>query len=180
MQIRTKEVIDFLDQHRATLEQAVESVPETQRERRPAADRWSVAEVLEHLNIVEGSITKLLTSQVSAARASGLETERETTPVIPTVPIARLLDRTTRITAGAKSLPSGSIGARAAWTALAVSRHTLREFVLACDGLALSALMIPHPLLGPLNVYQWLVFLGAHEERHAAQIREMSATLEAV
>jgi hypothetical protein len=40
------------------------------------------------------------------------------------------------------------------------------------DGLALSAMTHPHPLLGPLSRYAWIALVGAHEARHAAQLRE--------
>ena len=38
-----------LDESRAALRAAVEAVPAALRTRKPAQDRWSVAEVLEHL-----------------------------------------------------------------------------------------------------------------------------------
>jgi hypothetical protein len=157
----------------------VAGVPEDRRERRPAPDRWSVAEILEHLGIVEGGITQLLDGQVAAARAAGLGAERETSPVVPTVPVRRLLDRTARLTASARSLPTGGLAAGAAWETLVERRSALRHLLVASDGLALSALVIPHPVLGPLNVYQWLVFIGAHEGRHAKQIQEAGAVLRA-
>jgi len=27
----------------------------------------------------------------------------------------------------------------------------------------------PHPFFGPLNAYEWLLFIGKHEERHLGQ-----------
>jgi hypothetical protein len=174
MQPRTREVLTLLDSHRAALAEAVAAVPVALRERRPAPGRWSAAEVLEHLAIVEGGITQLLHAQVGAARSAGLGVERDTSPVVPTVPVDRLLDRSAPITASARSQPTGGLGADAAWEALAERRRTLRELVLAADGAALSDVVIPHPILGPLSVYQWLVFIGAHEGRHAGQIREIA------
>jgi hypothetical protein len=37
--------------------------------------------------------------------------------------------------------------------------------------------VVPHPALGDQNLYQWIAFVGAHESRHAAQIREIAAAL---
>jgi hypothetical protein len=45
------------------------------------------------------------------------------------------------------------------------------------DGVALSDVSAPHPALGPLNGYQWFLFLAAHEGRHTAQIREITAAI---
>jgi hypothetical protein len=44
----------------------------------------------------------------------------------------------------------------------------------ASDRLALGTLSMPHPLFGPLSAYHWLAFVGGHEARHAAQIREIA------
>jgi hypothetical protein len=178
MEARTQEVLAHLDAHRAALAAAVATLPAARRTHRPAPNRWSVAEVLEHLGIVEGGITQLLQAQVAAARAGGLGAERDTSPVVPTVPVDRLLDRSAPLTASARSQPTGSLDAEAAWTALVDRRLALRELVLAADGLALSEVIVPHPILGPLNVYQWLVFIGAHERRHADQIQEITDAVE--
>jgi len=47
------------------------------------------------------------------------------------------------------------------------------------DGLALGEVIQPHLVLGPINIYQWLLFVGSHEARHTAQVREIAAQLNA-
>lgn len=178
MQSRTQEILAHLDMHRAELERAVAAVPAQLRERRPAAERWSVAEILEHLALVEARIAHLLGDRLAAARAAGLGAERETSPVVPTLDVARLLDRSRPLTASEASQPRAGLDAGAAWAALSEQRRAVREMVLAADGLALGAVSIPHPRLGALDAYQWLVFLGAHEARHAAQVREVAAAID--
>jgi uncharacterized damage-inducible protein DinB len=174
VQPRTREVLDFLDEQRATLERAVAAVPPAMRDRRLAPDRWSVAEVLEHLALVEGRIMGMLDAQLAAARANGLGTERGTTPVVPTLDVAGLLDRSRKLTASEVSQPRGALGADDAWAALAARRAATRAAILAADGLALSEVKSTHPRIGTLDLYQWLVFLGGHEARHAAQVREIA------
>jgi hypothetical protein len=178
MQPRTQEVLATLDQRRATLEREVAAVPQPLRERRPGPDRWSVAEVLEHLTIVETRVARLLDEQISAARAAGLGPEHETTPVVPTVDVATLLDRSKALVARENSLPTAGLDANTALATLTEQRRALRETLLAADGLALGDVVIPHPRLGPLNVYQWAVFVAAHEGRHTAQIRETAMAVQ--
>jgi hypothetical protein len=36
-----------------------------------------------------------------------------------------------------------------------------------------------HPVLGPIDLYQWILFVAVHEARHTAQIREIAAALAA-
>jgi uncharacterized damage-inducible protein DinB len=178
VQPRTREVLDYLDRYRCELGEAVAAVPEALRSRRPSEGAWSVAEILEHLNLVEGRIARLLDEELGRARTAGLGPERDTSPVLPTVPVPRLLDRNPRLEARENALPSGQVRSDDAWRHLEATRTTLRDTILAADGLALSELVLPHPRLGPLNVYQWLVFVGAHEGRHTAQVREVGAVLE--
>ena len=33
----------------------------------------------------------------------------------------------------------------------------------------------PHPLLGPMDAYQWILLISAHSERHTKQIEEVKA-----
>jgi hypothetical protein len=57
------------------------------------------------------------------------------------------------------------------------TRAALRAAALAGDGLALGEVIQPHLVLGPINLYQWLLFVGGHEVRHTAQVREIAAAL---
>jgi hypothetical protein len=172
MQPRTREVLDYLADSDRILDDALAGVPAVARGTRPAPERWSPAEIVEHLGVVESSIVGLLTQQVDAARANGLGAERATDPVIPTVPTERRLNRDAQLVARARSQRRAGREWAAAREAYRAARERLRAFVEASDGLALSDLIVQHPVLGPLNVYGWIVFLGAHEQRHAAQIRE--------
>lgn len=175
MQPRIQEVIDFLASNRAALAAAVDAVPEARRDTRPAPDRWSVAEVIEHLAIVEGGIVRLLVRQIDAARATGLGPETQTSPVVPALQVERTLDRSAPIAAPDRVMPKGEVSAAAAWQMLDERRRAMIETLQAADGLALSDVpMPPHPALGQLDAYQWIVFVGAHEGRHVAQIRELA------
>ena len=164
--------LELLDAHHAALERAVAGVPRAARERRPAADGWSVAEILEHLAIVETGITALLAGRIAESRATGLGAEADEAGGATLDP-ARLLDRSRKITAGEASQPREGLDADAAWGRLSERRAALRALLRDADGLALSTVVAPHPLLGTLDVYGWVAFIAGHEGRHAAQIAEM-------
>jgi hypothetical protein len=179
MHPRIEEVFAHLDKQRAALQSAVADVPAALRTRRPGKDRWSVAEVLEHLTLVESRIAKMLADRLAAARATGIGPETDESPVVPTIDVGRLLDRSTPITASEAALPGGDQAPDLSWDALTKQRAGLLATIREADGLALGDVTIPHARLGNLNVYQWLVFLGAHEGRHALQIREAASELPA-
>jgi uncharacterized damage-inducible protein DinB len=174
MHPRTEELLHHLDTQHERLRAAVERVSPDRREVKPSADRWSVAEVVEHLSIVERRLERVFTSKLAEARAAGLGPERDQSPVVGTIDMDRVLDRSRRIRASEGALPSGKLDVGAAWAALERSRQALRDSVAQSDGLALGDVVQPHPVLGPINLYQWIAFVGAHEARHTAQIIELS------
>lgn len=51
-----------------------------------------------------------------------------------------------------------------------VSRDALNELRPRLEKADLSSVSYPHPAFGPLNLYEWLVMLGFHEERHLRQM----------
>ncbi len=171
---RTREVFDYLVTARVHLQDAVRAVPAGARDARRTPDRWSVAEVLEHLAQANEGISRLLDKRVSAGRESGLGPDPDTTSILWTLDVARLLDRRERMEAPDQIRPTGSLSADAAWQALQRADEKLQQSVIAADGLALATITYPHRLLGPLNLYQWVAFAAAHEFRHAAQIREQA------
>ncbi len=178
MHPRISEVLSFLDTRHRELALAVAAVPPARQVERPSADAWSVADVLGHLAVVEELITGVLRTRIAAAREKGLGPEPDTSPIIPTVDIDRVVDRTRRITAAPEWLgPPGTDGATA-WARLESAHAALREVITEADGLSLCNVGARNPLLGPLNAYQWVVFMGAHEARHTEQIREIGAALE--
>jgi hypothetical protein len=175
---RTEELLTYLEAQRAVLRTSVDSVPAAIRERTPGAGVWSVANVLEHLAIVEQRIATLLASMIEKARTDGLAVETSSDPLLPTLHVERLANRETRVAAPDQLHPTG-MNAAAAWTALDRAGVSLRDAVRTGDGLALGTLSRAHPLFGPLSLYHWIAFAGAHEARHAAQIDEIAASLQA-
>ena len=140
-------------------------------------DRWSAVEIVEHLVIVETRISSMFADRVNAARQSGLGPEAASSPILPSLDVALLLDRSRAIVAGENSQPHGGITMDQARASLDETRLDLKKAILAADGLALEDVSAPHRILGSLNMYQWLIFVGTHEGRHALQIREVAAAL---
>jgi hypothetical protein len=171
-------MLRHLDENRAVLRAAVDGVPRNVRETRPAPDRWSVAEVLEHLTRVETGLTRLLTKRLAEADASNaFLPDAETSSVVATINNELLVDRRHKIIASDRVAPTGEMSSDAAWAALENSRQHLKALVSSYEGRDISSVMLPHPVLGPINAFQWFVFIGTHEARHALQITEVGQSL---
>ena len=87
------------------------------------------------------------------------------------------LHRLGKRTAPEAAVPSGRLDEGTAWAAADTARTGFRKAVLSADGRALSGVIHEHPFFGPLNVYQWVELIAAHEMRHVAQVREAAVAL---
>ncbi len=166
-----------LDDAHARLRAAVAAVPPPLRGRRPSVDRWSVAEVLEHLALVERRFSIALGERIDEARARGLGAERATVQPLPEGIGRMLADRSAKRQAPEPSQPRGVLDEAAAWAAYEDARSQFRRTVGAADGFALSEVEHTHPFFGTLTVYQWVELVAAHAVRHADQIVEIGREL---
>lgn len=171
---RLAEVAGFLAAQRAELVDAARSVPSDGWTDRVTPAGWSPAEIADHLRIVEHGVVRLVQKLVTEARAAGHPVETETSSVLDPAFIARTVDRTRPLEAPARVMPTRAADIETALASMQGERAELLEAMSAGDGLALGSLQWEHPVLGVLDLYEWLVFVGAHEGRHAAQLREIA------
>lgn len=173
MHSRLAELLDHLEEQHGVLERAVESVPRELRNAKSAADRWSVAEILEHIALVEVRLEKLFAAKVAEARAAGLGAGDSSLPELHPWDRSRVLDRSRVVSASEAVRPTGQLDADAAWIAVERSYEFFCRAVRASDDVPLSQIVHPHPVFGPMNLYGWAEFVAGHEARHAAQIIEL-------
>ena len=171
---RIQELLDYLELHSREVREAVASVPAKLREIKPGDGGWSVAEVVEHLALIEKRVALLLTRQVAAARASGVGPDTETSSVVANFANPDgVVDRTRKIVSPEPVRPTGALDTESAQQALDQSRAAIASALREANGVSLENLVQSHPVFGPLNMYHWIVATALHEDRHAAQIREI-------
>jgi hypothetical protein len=169
MHPRIAELVEYVETQTAELRAAYDAVPADRRGTRPAPGRWSAAENVQHLAIVERRLTQRMALLIQEARA--LPPETETTSVLGTGPAGRAVDRSRRFSTSEASEPRNADPA-VVWDDFMAARGELLAVIASGDGLALGAVSAPHPALGPFSAYDWIAFIGAHCARHADQIRE--------
>jgi hypothetical protein len=172
MHPRIAELLVYIDRQAGVLHAAYDAVPAERRAVRPAPDRWSPAEIVQHVVLVDRSLVRALRSLIEQARA--LPRETDSSPVVPTLDIKRIIDRAKKFTAAEAAEPKNTDPARV-WADFDVAVRELRDVIATADGLAMGAVSAPHPTLGNFNGYEWIAFAGAHAARHAAQVREILA-----
>ena len=171
------EIYEDIDETRARLVGAVEPLTAEQLGFRPSPEKWTVAEIVEHLSITEGRVARMLGVMVTklgpdAARAEG-------SPFAP-VSIEQFveLSRTEKYQAPDEIRPKGA-PLEDSLAALRDSRSMLRDLRDRAELIDGTRARFPHPVWGPLDLYQWLAFVGAHEQRHLHQIEAVKEVMKA-
>lgn len=159
-----------LSQSRELLRQAVNGLSAEQRSFRPAADRWSVADCIEHLTIVENFTLKSIQQLLGQPPAGTPDTSGKDQIILDNVPA-----RKTRVKGPEAVMPTGR------WPDfddLLAQFEAVRQRSIGFAETTqadLRAYAFPHPFLGPLDCYQWLLFLATHCERHVRQMEEVKS-----
>jgi hypothetical protein len=161
--------LDSLTKSRQVLLDAVEGVREEQCRWKPAPDRWSIFEYVEHLAVADGALIALIERSLkNPAQPESEEERRARESKIRETPIPR----------GANHAPDAMKPANrfatlgdAVSAFLAAREHSLEYARTTTDDL--RSHFSPHPVLGKLDCYQWLVGNAHHAETHAGHIREL-------
>jgi uncharacterized damage-inducible protein DinB len=171
------EIAEYLDETRSAVVRAVEHLSPEDAARRPSPNAWSVDEVLTHLSLVEPGVAKRIAKSVGKAKGEGLEHETCVASVLGSLDGPALEQLNEKQVAPEFVDPKTVLSLPEALAALERSRESLRHAMAESDGWALERVVAPHPRLGTIDMYQWLVFLGRHERRHLAQIERTIAAV---
>jgi hypothetical protein len=138
-----------------------------------APEKWSIAECAEHIAASEtfifGLVEKLAASP--GAPAEQLEkTKGKDEAVIKLVP-----DRTSKFQAPEPIRPRKlAANPQEYIEKFKAARDQNIAFLEKTDAV-LRDKIAPHPAMGPLDAYQWVLLMSAHTERHTLQILEVKA-----
>ncbi|MGH9900766.1 MAG: DinB family protein, partial [Pyrinomonadaceae bacterium] len=163
--------VKYLEETREKFLAAVAGLSEAQWKFKSAPDRWSVAEVAEHIALSEGLILQLVTDRVMksppAKPPAGSVTDESVVKLV--------LDRTGKAQAPEMLKPTGKWATREELTKdFIAGREKTIAYVKGTQD-DLRAHSAPHPVLKALDAYQWVLLLAAHSARHTAQIEEVKA-----
>jgi hypothetical protein len=165
--------VEEMERTRKAFLASLEGLTDAQYRYKPAPDRWSVAEVAEHIAVSEEMLLGMIKERILKAPASP-ELLSQVQPDSALL-ISRVTDRSTKVQAPEMLRPSGRFptvdAVRAAFNQ---GRDKNIEFMKTAPE-NLHAYAGPHPVLKVLDGYQWLLLVSAHSSRHTAQILEVKA-----
>jgi hypothetical protein len=163
--------VKYFEQTREGIIDATKGLSEAQWKFKSAPDRWSVAETLEHIALAEdylyeNGVQKALTGTPTAADRDYKKTDASILAMIP--------DRSHKAQAPGPLVPTGR------WSPADTLDHFLKSRQRNIDALkSLPAAdlrtHVSQGPLGPVDAYEWFLFIAAHSDRHIKQILEVKA-----
>src|SRR5688500_8487971 len=163
--------VKHLEQTRQAFLKSIDGLSDAQWTFKAGPDRWSIAEVAEHIAISESTLLELVTAKILTAPPPPAGTERVPDETL----LAAVVDRSSRLQAPEMLKPASRWATR---DALKKDFNAARDKTVAYvretkDDLRGHA--APHPVLKSLDGFQWVLLIGAHSARHTAQIEEVKA-----
>jgi hypothetical protein len=162
--------LQYLESTKKNIEEATKGLSEAQWNFKPGPDRWSVAQVMEHIAAAEDFLRGLIQEQVMKAPADPSRDLKKTDDAV----LAMVPDRSHKAQAPEPLVPTNRFGSPdGSMKHFVESRATTEQYLKTTNGLRDHA--IDSPLGMKLDGYEFVLLIAAHSERHTKQIMEVKA-----
>jgi hypothetical protein len=158
-----------LQQTRQAFLESISGLSDAQWTFKAGPDRWSIAEVAEHIAVSETTILQLVTDKILKSPPF----QRDPNGMSDEKLIAGLMDRTNRFQAPEMLRPTNRWATRDALAKDFIAARDKTEAYVKGTTDDLHGHGGPHPVFKMLDGYQWVLLLSAHSARHTAQINEV-------
>jgi hypothetical protein len=160
-----------LELAQSALLRAADAISAEQWQSRPAVNAWSAGELIGHLMCVERAVIGSADRYTQKPPKHFPVLKRWHLPMM--LVEARVIRRKSPI-----PLDPAMLGEKEEMLAeLREVRERTLAFIEETRGRDLSVYRWPHPFLGCLNAYEWMVMIAAHEIRHTKQMKEIAGKL---
>ena len=169
-QAEKDKALQYLETTKKNVLESTKSLSEAQWNFKPAPDRWSVAQVMEHIAAAEDFILGMVKEKVMMAPAGepGRDVKKTDEGVLAMIP-----DRTNKVQAPEPLVPTNRFGSpEGSVKHFEESRATTEDFLKSATGLSDHVTDSP---MGKLDGYEFVLLIAAHSERHTKQINEVKA-----
>ncbi len=163
--------LKYLESTKQAVLDATAGLSEAQWNFKSAPDRWSVAEVSEHIAAAEDLLRGMIVEQVmkSPVQPEGADVKATDDQVLAMIP-----DRTHKAQAPEPLKPTNRFGSPdGSLKHFIESRQQTIDFLDRHDDLRVHSM--DSPLGKKLDAYEWVLLIAAHSERHTKQIIEVKA-----
>ncbi|MGI9036463.1 MAG: DinB family protein [Pyrinomonadaceae bacterium] len=166
------EIFELIDQAGEKLKQRVSNLTEEQANARTGGEGWSIAEIVEHVGMVAGGAIQITGKLLAQAENEGAKFDGSFNPPLSFAEqVASIQDK--KLEAPERVRPQSKQTIAESLAKLDASHRALAMLRPRIETIDASNAKFPHPFLGNLNLYQWLVVAGMHERRHLQQIERI-------
>jgi uncharacterized damage-inducible protein DinB len=169
-QVEKEHALQYLESTRKDVLDATKGLSEPQWNFKPGPDRWSVAQVMEHIAASEDFIRANFLDKVMTLPAGepGRDMKKTDAAVETMIP-----DRSQKAKAPEPLVPTNRFGSpEGSLKHFLESRETTEQFLSSTPGLRGHVMDGP---IGKMDGYEFILFIAAHSERHVKQISEVKA-----
>ncbi|HKD60314.1 MAG TPA: DinB family protein [Terracidiphilus sp.] len=170
-QTEKERALQYLESTKANLLESTKSLSEAQWNFKPGPDRWSIAQVMEHIAASEDFIRDGLLKEkvmISPAGQPNRDVKKIDEAVVMMIP-----DRTHKAQAPGPLVPNNRFGSpEESLKHFLESRATTEQYLKTTAGLREHVMDGP---VGKMDGYEFILFIAAHSERHTKQIEEVKA-----
>ncbi len=172
------QALNYFDRAAQAIVEATSGLSPAQWQFKPAPDRWSQAEILEHLVIVHDRLMGPVRAQLLQSPPPPADRDSR---LVDAIILEKVPQRSLRAHAPEFVHPTGRMSPAEAIESLNRSYARLREFVQTTPDLREHAIDSPplrfltngeHTLM---DGFQMALLLAGHDLRHTAQLREVQA-----
>jgi hypothetical protein len=163
--------VKYLESTKQKLTETTKGLSQAEWNYKPGPDRWSVAEVLEHVAATQDALYDRVTNKVMKA---GPREKAEDVKALDQWVLTSIPDRTKKVKTREEMNPTNRYGSpQASLKHFIESRDRIIAYVKKTPGLR------EHVDTGPfgkeLDAYQWILYAAAHGDRHTKQMEEVKA-----
>jgi hypothetical protein len=165
--------LKYLESTRQGIVDATQGLSANQWNFKPAPDRWSIAEVVEHIAAAEDYLEGNVTANVMKAPA---RTGNDDVKAIDEMVLKGVPDRSHKVQAPEPLKPTNRFGSpEGSLKHFLESRQRTEDFLKNTNDLRAHA--TDSPMGKQLDAYEWILFVAAHSDRHTKQILEVKSDL---
>lgn len=162
------DIFEYLEETEEALVESTQDLTDEQMQYKPDADSWSVAQIIEHINIVEGSLKSMLESKIK----EGAPTMKPDIKMTDEQIVEMITNRSQQIQTQDQFQPSGKFeSSDEALEAFKDQREDIVDWLKDSDA-DMRSFANDFPF-GTIDGYQSLLFMAGHTARHTAQIEEV-------
>jgi hypothetical protein len=157
---------------RERLKGLIAAIPPEKTSVLPDGEKWTIAQILEHISVVDESTAKICAKLLKKAQEAGQTSDGRV--VISDNFLQRGVEiATMKVEAPSFVQPSGEKSIAESLSKLDETAERISEMRPLFESVNGTEFKFPHPFFGEITAQEWLALKGGHEMRHLKQIERL-------